>query len=49
MTWVGMVMSISMAWLGMDSLCIIFLVYECCKLEWGEVSLFDMVGKVGGG
>ena len=32
---------------GMVLVCIISLVFECCKVECGEVSVFDKVGKVG--
>ena len=49
MAWVGMVMSKSMAWLGIDLVCIFFLVLECCKLKGGKVSVFDIVHKVGEG
>lgn len=47
MTWVGMVMSYDWHGHGIGPLCILFLVYECCKLEWGESKVGDMVSMVG--
>jgi hypothetical protein len=38
-----------MAWHGMVLVCMIVLVLECCGIECGVVSGFDIVHKVGDG
>ena len=38
-----------MAWAWHGPLCMISLVFECCKIECGEVSVFDIVHKFGEG
>jgi hypothetical protein len=47
LTRVGMVRANQLNRHGMVLVCIISLVFECCKVECGEVSVFDKVGKVG--